>query len=90
MEAKIVKIDAMIEALLDLALSAAGKRDIAEYRLDDGQTKIKTEFRGLSAILRAIDDYEKLRQRYFNRLNGRTMQLRDSKSVLHRVGHSRT
>lgn len=90
MEAKIVKIDAIIAALLDLSLSAVGKQDIAEYWLDDGQTKIKTQFRGMSAILKAIDDYEGLRQRYFNRLNGRTMQLRDSKSVLHRFRHTRT
>ena len=82
MEDKINKIDVIIAALLDLSLAAVGKQDIVEYTLDDGQTKIRTEFRGMSAILRAIDDYEKLRQRYFNRLNGRTFRLVDSKSVL--------
>ena len=82
MAEKIKKIDAIITALLDLSLTAVGKQDIVEYTLGDGQTKIRTQFRGMSAILRAIDDYEKLRQRYFNRLNGHTFRLVDSKSVL--------
>ena len=86
MAEKVVKIDLIIAALLDLSLTAVGKQDIKEYTLDDGQTKIRTEFRGMSAILRAIDDYEGLRQRYFNRLNGRVMRLVDSKSVLARLG----
>lgn len=88
MEAKIVKIDLIIEALLDLSLTAVGKQDIVEYTLDDGQTKIRTEFRGMSAILRAITDYEKLRQMYFNRLNGRTFRLVDSKSVIFGLRHN--
>ncbi len=88
MEDKVNKIDAIINALLDISLTAVGKQDIVEYTLDDGQTKIRTEFRGVSAIARAIDDYEKIRQRYFNRLNGRTFRLVDSKSVLSRLGRN--
>lgn len=87
MEDKVNKIDLIIAALLDLATDSAGKDDVAEYTLDDGQTKIRTEFRGMSSILKAIDDYERLRQRYLNRLNGRVMRLVDSKSVIHGIGH---
>lgn len=86
MEEKIVKIDLIIAALLDLSINVAGKEDVSEYSLDDGQTKIRTAFRGISSIVKAIDDYEKIRQRCFNGLNGRVMQLRDSKSVIHPHG----
>ena len=86
MEDKIVKIDLIIAALLDLATSSAGKDDVSEYMLDDGQTKIRTLFRGMSSILKAINDFESLRQVYFNRLNGRVMRLVDSKSIIHRLG----
>lgn len=88
MAEKVEKIDLIIAALLDLSLTAVGKQDIIEYTLDDGQTKIRTEFRGMSAILKAIDDYEGLRQRYFNRLNGRTFRLVDSKSVIFGLGRN--
>jgi len=81
MESKIDAIDLIIAALLTLAASSAGKDDVREYMLDDGQTKIRTEFRGMTSILRAIEDYEKLRQVYFNRLNGRVMRLVPSTNV---------
>lgn len=84
---KVKRIDAIIKALLTLAEGAAGNDDVVEYMLDDGQTKIRTEFRGMSSIMRAIKDYEALRQMYFNRLNGRTMRLVDSQSVITRDGH---
>jgi len=89
MEDKVKKIDLIINALLDLATNSAGKDDVSEYSLDDGQTKIRTQFRGMSSIVDAINDYEQLRQVYFNRLNGRVIQLRDSKSVIHGRGHNR-
>lgn len=85
LEEKVKKLDLIIDALLDLATASAGKDDVAEYSLDDGQTKIRTQFRGMSSIMRAIDDYEKLRQRCLNRLNGRVMRLVDSKSVAPRT-----
>ena len=86
MSDKVDKIDLIIKALLDLAASSAGKEDVAEYMLDDGQTKIRTQFRGMSSILRAIKDFEALRQMYFNRLNGRVFRLVDSKSIIHGLG----
>lgn len=86
MVAKVEAIDAIIAALLVIATSAVGNEDIEEYTLDDGQTKIRTRYRGMSAILKAIQDYEKLRQMYLNRLNGRVIRLVDSRSVLNRLG----
>jgi len=84
---KVKRIDAIIAALFTLAEGSAGKDDVVEYMLDDGQTKIRTEFRGMSSILRAIQDYERLRQMYLGRLNGRVYRLVHSQSVLSRDGH---
>lgn len=77
---KIAKIDALIVALEDAAVKAAVNEDVTEYSLDDGQTKIKKVFRGGVNIARAINDFERIRQRYINRLNGYGVQLIDRES----------
>ena len=77
---KIVKLDAIITALEDSALKGAEAQDIDEYWLDDGQTKIKNVFRDPNQIFNAIINYEKMRQIYLNRLNGRGMRLIDFNS----------
>ncbi len=86
-KAKIEAIDLIIAALLVQATASVSNSDIDEYSLDDGQTKIKTKYRGVSAIAKAIQDFQKLRQIYINSGNGRVVQLRDSKSVIFRFGH---
>jgi hypothetical protein len=83
---KIARIDAIITALEDKALDAAANDDLMEYSLDDGQTKIKTVYRGVKSILNAIMGFEQLRQMYINRLNGRVVRLVDSKSFRTRNG----
>lgn len=90
MEAKVAAIDLIIASLLTLAASSASKDDVKEYMLDDGQTKIRTEFRGMSSIMDAITNFEKLRQMYLNRLNGRIYRLVDSKSIICDRGTNRT
>ncbi len=77
---KIDKINAIIEALEATALKAAGKAHIDEYELDDGQTKIKTSYRSPSAIYEAINNFEKLKQRYLNKCIGRVFVARDAGS----------
>ena len=77
---KIAAINAIIEALEDAALKAAGKAHIDEYELDDGQTKIRTSYRSPSAIATAIREYEKIKQQYLNRCHGRVFVMRDVNS----------
>ena len=78
---KIVKIDAIITALEDTALKSATSDDITEYSLDDGQTKIKTVYKGTDAILNSIQSLIRLRNYYLNKLNGRQVRLVDGKSL---------
>lgn len=77
---KIVRLDAIITALEDTALKSAANDDIKEVNLDDGQTKIRTEYKGTDAVLKSIEGFIKLKNYYVNKLNGRVTRLVDSKS----------
>jgi hypothetical protein len=85
---KITRIEAIITALEDTALKAAANDNITEYMLNDGQTIIKTVYKGADAVMRSIEAYEKLKERYVNKLNGRTFKLVDSKNF-NRYGSGR-
>ncbi len=80
LKAKIARMDAIIVALEDVALTAASSDNIQEYELNDGQVKIKTEYRGVDAVFKSIKAFEQLRQIYVNRLNGRMMRMVDGKN----------
>lgn len=77
---KIAKIEIIISALEDTALKAAANDNITEYSLNDGQTIIRTVYKGADAVLASIQAFEKIRQMYINRLNGRMIRLVDGKN----------
>jgi len=79
---KIAKIDAIISALEDTAIKSAVNEHITEYSLDDGQSKIRTIYRGTAAVLKSIQAFEQLKQMYVNRLNGRVTRLVDGKNFI--------
>lgn len=79
--AKIQRIDAIIVVLEDAALKSAANMDLTEYSLDNGQTKVKTIYRDVDAIVKAIMNFRKLKQLYVNSLNGRTIRLQDAGST---------
>lgn len=81
---KIAAIDAIIEALEAQALVQAGSDSVQEYSLNDGQTIIKKIFKGSVGIASAIDDFERIKQRYINRLNGRMHRAVDGKNFIRR------
>lgn len=75
---KIAKLDLVINALLDVALSSAETDNIKEYSLDSGQTKIKTTYNGSAEVFKAIENYEKMKTYYTNKINGFGFRLVDS------------
>lgn len=79
---KIVKINAVIAALEETMLKAATSDHITEYSLDNGQTKIKTVYRGIAAIQKSLDGLEIVKQRYINSLQGRVFRLVDGKNFI--------
>lgn len=80
LQAKITRIDAIITALEDIALTGAANDNIQEYELNDGQVKIRTEYRGVDSIFKSIMGFERIRQMYVNQLNGRVIRLVDGKN----------
>lgn len=82
LKSKIEKIDNAINALLDKLLDTAGNADLREYQLDDGQTRIRTNYATASDVQAGIFALEKLKQVYVNRLYGRTTKLIDSKNFI--------
>ncbi len=76
LKAKIIAIDALIDAMELKMLDVVGTSDLDEYSMDDGQMKVRTKYRSTSDVLAGIDGLEKLKQRYVNRLNGRVMHFR--------------
>ena len=77
---KITRIDTVISALLTTATKAAANDNISEYWLDDGQTKIKTVYKGADAVFKSIEAFERLKTYYRNKLNGRVVRLVDRKN----------
>ncbi len=77
---KIAAIDAVIDALEAQALISAGSSGLSEYQLNDGQTIIKEVYRGSAAIAKAITDFEVIKQRYINKVNGRVFRAVDIKN----------
>ena len=80
---KIAKIDSILDGLYDAAANFAANSHIEEYRLDDGQTIIKTVYRTMEDITKAILKFERLRNMLINRnCIGRVIKLRDRDSFL--------
>ena len=77
---KLVKVNSIIDMLYTAGLTAAGTENIAEYSLDDGQTKIRTVYKGTGEVLKAIDILERQRQTILNQLNGRITRHVDGKN----------
>lgn len=67
---KIARIEKIIDGLLKAAESAAANQDISSYSLDDGQTSISASYRSAEDALAAVQQWEKLKDFYKNRLNG--------------------
>ena len=89
---KIAKIDAVILALYDVLIKAALKDHITEYSLDDGQTKITTDYRGAQSVQKSISALEFAKQVIITRLNknqtGSIIGLVDSQNLTGRNGRN--
>lgn len=76
------RITAIIKALEEHQLLMVGNSDVLSYTLDDGQTRISTSYRSADQIAKAIDQYEKIRNRVQDELLGtRIVRLADAKDT---------
>lgn len=82
LEAKVIAIDAIIDALFLTALKAAAGENISQYSLNDGQVIISTTYKTAADVQKSINSFEQLRQMYINRINGRVIRLVDGKNLV--------
>lgn len=64
------RISAIIDALELQQLSIVSNSDVLSYALNDGQTKIETQYRSADQIAKAIESYERIRNRILGQLTG--------------------
>ena len=81
---KLTRVNAIITALLDVAIKAAETGNINEYQLDSGQTKIRTNYTGPEQVFKSIQHFERLKTYYENKLNGHSFRLMDAKNFIPR------
>ncbi|MDD5013653.1 MAG: hypothetical protein PHW73_00945 [Atribacterota bacterium] len=76
------RICAIITALENQQLLDIGKSGILSYSLDDGQTRISTQYRSADQIMKAIEAYERIKERILNQITGtRIVRLADAGSI---------
>lgn len=80
-KAKIAAIDSIIDTLMLTAAEAAGNDNFTKYELNDGQTIIKCEYKGVDSIMKSIQAFRRLRIMYINDSNGRAFRLVDYQSI---------
>lgn len=73
---KIQTYDLLIEGLETAMMTSIESGHIVQYEMDDGQMKVRTQFRSVKDITIAMDGFIRLRQDYINRYNGRATVLR--------------
>jgi hypothetical protein len=73
---KIATYDLLIEGMEASILEATVSGHLVQYELDDGFMKVRSQFRSIGDMTKALAGLEMLRQRYINRYNGRCTVLR--------------
>lgn len=80
-EAKIAKIDTIIDALLVTALTSVKTGNIIEYDIDTGQSRQRVQYSTAKSVTDALAAYEKMRQYYINKILGGTYRNIGSKNL---------
>lgn len=82
---RVERIDQLIDAMILSTLNVVSGEDynpnISEYQLNDGQMTVRTAYKTNNDVFKSIEELEKIKQIYLNRLNGRVMTLRDIRSL---------
>ena len=73
---KIATYDLLIEGFEKSILEATVSGHLIQYEMDDGQMKVRTQYRNISDMTDAMNGLRRIRQDYKNQHNGRTTVLR--------------
>lgn len=83
LQERIIAIDNIILANEDLMLKQVLTQSggTAMYELDDGQIRIKVNYRSMEDLIKTMNGLEAIKQRYIRRLNGSAVVLRDKRTI---------
>lgn len=73
---KIATYDILIESMEAALLEATTSGHISQYEMDDGQMKVRTNYRSINDVNNALKGLIRMRQYYINKYNGRVTVLR--------------
>jgi hypothetical protein len=79
-EARLEKVQSIIDSLYDLKISRIAEGFVEEYELDDGQVKIKTKYTTEEEITRDINRLRKIKFELISDLTGRVTRNRNYKN----------
>lgn len=76
-------LDALIDqAILKMADNINGApANISYYELDDGQVRIKTNYRSMEDLAKGLKALETMKNMYLNRAHGRVSVLQDRRTI---------
>jgi len=78
---KVATYDLLIESMEKAILLGTESGHINQYEMDDGQMKVRANYRSISEMVRAVKGLETLRQMYINRINGSITVLRGGNHI---------
>lgn len=73
---KVAVYDALISAFETSILEATVSGHLMQYEMDDGQMKVRVQYRNTKDMVTAMEGLIKLRQYYINKHNGSVTVLR--------------
>lgn len=72
---KIATYDLLIESHEKAMIEGATSGHLLQYEMDDGQMKVRVQYRNMKDMTDAMNNLIKLRQYYINKANGRSIRL---------------
>lgn len=72
---KIATYDLLIEAFEKAMMEGATSGHLLQYEMDDGQMKVRVQYRNMRDMTEAMNGLIKMRQYYINKANGRSIRL---------------
>lgn len=73
---KVATYDLLIESMEKAILEGAVSGHLVQYEMDDGQMKVRAQYRNINDMASALSGLERVRQMYINRISGRSIVLR--------------
>lgn len=72
---KVATYDILIQKFEEAILAGAESGHILQYEMDDGQMKVRTQYRNMKDMTEAMNGLIKIRQYYINKANGSSIRL---------------